>query len=130
MQSCGYGNGRTAGSLSPAGPTYAETMPPKNFLALRAYAPTGQIMLANLEALVTGAASHGGGWDPIVIQKVCSQPLDPANYSTCTSASGWIELTDLNTFLSWIQNTGQPGGAPAGTVFGTVGAAVTASGGS
>jgi peptidoglycan/xylan/chitin deacetylase (PgdA/CDA1 family) len=56
VQNCGYNNARTAGSLSPAGPTYAETLPPKNWLALRAYAPTGQISLANLEALVTGAA--------------------------------------------------------------------------
>src|SRR6185437_8519008 len=38
-QGCGYGNARTAGSLSPAGPTYAETLPPKNWLAMRAYAP-------------------------------------------------------------------------------------------
>jgi peptidoglycan/xylan/chitin deacetylase (PgdA/CDA1 family) len=130
VQSCGYGNARTAGSLSPAGPVYAETLPPKNFLALRAYAPTGQITLASLEALVAGAASHGGGWDPVVIQKVCSQALDPANYGTCTAASGWIELADLSAFLSWVQDTGQPGGAPAGTVFGTVGAAVAAAGGS
>jgi peptidoglycan/xylan/chitin deacetylase (PgdA/CDA1 family) len=130
VQSCGYGNARTAGSLSPAGPTYAETMPPKNFFALRAYAPTGQITLASLEALVTGAASHGGGWDPVVIQKVCSQALDPANYGTCTSASGWVELSDLTAFLSWVQAEGQAGGAPAGTVFATMGAAVAAAGGS
>src|SRR5205085_10206506 len=84
-QNCGYGNARTAGSLSPAGPAYAESLPPKSWLGLRAYAPGGQVTLANLEALVSGAASHGGGWAPIVIQKVCSQTLDPSNYSTCTS---------------------------------------------
>jgi len=80
VQNCGYANARTAGSLSPAGPTYAETLPPKNWLALRAYAPTGQISLANLETLVSGAASHGGGSVPIVIGKVCSQTQDPSNY--------------------------------------------------
>jgi peptidoglycan/xylan/chitin deacetylase (PgdA/CDA1 family) len=37
VQNCGYGNARTAGSLAPAGPTYAETLPPKTWLALRAY---------------------------------------------------------------------------------------------
>jgi hypothetical protein len=111
VQSCGYGNARTAGSLSPAGPTYAETLPPKNWLALRAYAPGGQVTLANLESLVSGAASHGGGWVPAVMQKVCSQALDPANYATCTSASGWVDLADLNAFLSWVQNAGQAGGA-------------------
>jgi hypothetical protein len=57
VQNCGYGNARTAGSLAPAGPTYAETLPPKNWLALRAYAPTGQVSLASLQALVTGAAA-------------------------------------------------------------------------
>ncbi|HEV3069416.1 MAG TPA: chitobiase/beta-hexosaminidase C-terminal domain-containing protein [Streptosporangiaceae bacterium] len=121
-QNCGYANARTAGSLSPAGPAYAETLPPRNWLALRAYAATGQISLSNLESLVTGAASHGGGWVPIVIGKVCSQTADPSNYSTCTASSGWIDLADLNTFLSWVQNAGQTGGGPAGAVFKTMGA--------
>jgi peptidoglycan/xylan/chitin deacetylase (PgdA/CDA1 family) len=126
VQNCGYGNARTAGSLSPTGPTYAETLPPKTWLALRAYAPTGQISLANLESLVSGAAAHGGGWTPIVISKVCSQTADPNNYSTCTASSGWIDLADLNTFLTWVQNAGQSGGAPAGTTFGTMGSTVSA----
>lgn len=120
-QNCGYGNARTAGSLAPGGPVYAETVPPKTWLALRAYAPTGQVSLSSLESLVTGAAGHGGGWVPIVIGKVCSQTQDPANYTTCTASSGWIDLADLNTFLSWVQNAGQSGGAPAGTAFGTMG---------
>jgi peptidoglycan/xylan/chitin deacetylase (PgdA/CDA1 family) len=128
VQGCGYNNARTAGSLSPAGPIYADGLPPKDWLALRAYAPTGQITLANLESLVTGAASHGNGWVPVVIQKVCSQAVDPNNYATCTSSSGWIDLADLNTFLSWVQNAGQADGAPAGTIFSPLGAtgAITA----
>src|SRR6266699_2395871 len=120
VQSCGYGNARTAGSLSPTGTLYAETLPPKTWLALRAYAPTGQISLSNLESLVSGAVAHGGGWVPIVIGKVCSQTLDPANYSTCTASSGWIDLGDLNTFLNWVQSAGQSGGAPTGTAFNTM----------
>jgi peptidoglycan/xylan/chitin deacetylase (PgdA/CDA1 family) len=128
VQGCGYNNARTAGSLSPSGPAYAETLPPKDWLALRAYAPTGQVTLAHLEALVTGAASKGGGWDPVVIQKVCSQALDPSHYATCTSSSGWIDLSDLTSFLSWVHNAGQPGGAPAGTVFSPVGATATSLG--
>jgi peptidoglycan/xylan/chitin deacetylase (PgdA/CDA1 family) len=126
VQNCGYGNARSAGSLSPAGPTYAETLPPRNWLSLRAYAPGGQITLANLESLVSGAASHGGGWVPIVIQKVCSQTQDPASYSTCTASSGWIDLGDLNTFLTWVQNAGQSGGAPAGAAFSTIASAAKA----
>jgi peptidoglycan/xylan/chitin deacetylase (PgdA/CDA1 family) len=123
VENCGYGNARSAGGLSPGGALYAETLPPKTWLSLRVYAPTGQILLSNLEALVTGAATHLGGLVPIVIQKVCSLALDPSNYTTCTAASGWIELADLNTFLTWVQNAGQSGGAPAGSVFSTIGAA-------
>ncbi len=120
-QSCGYGNGRTAGSLSPTGSTYAETLPPRSWMALRAYAPSGQVTLANLESLVTGASAKGG-WIPIVIGKVCSETLDPSNYSACTSTAGWIQLSDLQAFISWVQDAGQSGGAPAGTVFQTMGA--------
>ena len=122
VQSCGYGNARTAGSISPTGATYAESLPPRSWLALRAYAPSGQITLANLEAVVTGAAAHGGGWIPIVIQQVCSSTLDAANYAKCTSSAGWIALSDLQAFISWVQGAGQSGDAPSGTVFQTMGA--------
>jgi len=126
VQSCGYGNARTAGSLSPTGATYAESLPPRNWLALRAYAPPGRVTLANLESLVSGAATRGGGWMPVVIQRVCSATLDPSNYASCSSGSGWIDLGDLQTFISWVQNAGQSGSAPAGTVFQTMGATATA----
>src|SRR6266699_3853559 len=127
VQNCGYGNARTAGSLSPTGSTYAETLPPRNWLALRAWAPSGQVTLANLESIVTGAAANGGGWIPIVIQKVCSQALDPSNYSTCTSSAGWVDLGDLQTFVSWVQGAGQANKAPSGTAFKAMGATAKSS---
>ena len=117
---CGYGIARSAGSLSPTGPTYAEKLPPNDWYATRAWAPSGQVTLANMEALVTGAASHGGGLSQIVITRVCSQTEDPGGYATCTTAAGWIELDDLNSFLDWMGNAGQNGGAPAGAVLSTV----------
>jgi peptidoglycan/xylan/chitin deacetylase (PgdA/CDA1 family) len=120
VQGCGYGNARTAGSLTPTGPTYAETIPPKSWMALRAYAPSGQVTLANLESLVTNASAKGG-WVPIVIGKVCSSTLDQSNYSACTSSAGWIQLSDLQAFIAWVQGAGQSGDAPAGTVLGTMG---------
>ncbi len=120
VKSCGYGNGRSAGSLSPAGPTYAETLPPKDWFATRAYAPGGQMTLANMQALVAGAAAHNGGWSQLVIGRVCSQAQDPANYTACTASAGWVELADLNSFLDWMGNAGQSGGAPAGAVLSTV----------
>ena len=119
VKNCGYGNARTAGSLSPTGPVYAETVPPVDWYGTRAYAPSA-VTLANLQSLVNGASTHGGGWSQIVIGKVCSQTLDPANYSTCSTSSGRIELADLNSFLDWMANAGQPGGAPAGAVLSTL----------
>ena len=124
VKNCGYGNARTGSGLSPTGTVYAETLPPRDFFATRAYAP-GQVTLANVESLVTGAASHGGGWAQVVIGKVCSQALDSTNYPTCSTSSGWMELADLNSFLTWLQSAGQSGGAPAGTVIKTVGATAT-----
>jgi peptidoglycan/xylan/chitin deacetylase (PgdA/CDA1 family) len=120
VQNCGYGNARTAGSLAPAGAAYAETLPPTNWLTLPAYAPGGQVTLANLKSLVSGAASHGGGWIPVSIQRVCSAALDKANYRSCTTAAEWVDLGDLQAFISWVQNAGHPGGAPAGSVFQTM----------
>ncbi|MGZ4600090.1 chitobiase/beta-hexosaminidase C-terminal domain-containing protein [Oryzihumus sp.] len=123
VKTCGYGSGRSAGSLSPSGPTYAEALPPADWYATRAWAPSGQVTLANLKALVTGAASKGGGWSQVVIGRVCDQGLDAANYTACTASAGWVELADLNAFLDWIGNAGQSGGAPAGAALSTVRAA-------
>jgi peptidoglycan/xylan/chitin deacetylase (PgdA/CDA1 family) len=120
VKACGYGSGRSAGSLSPGGPTYAEALPPVDWFATRAYAPNGQMTLANMKALVNGAASHHGGWSQLVIGRVCSQALEPSNYAPCTGTSGWVELADLNAFLDWMGSAGQTGSAPAGTALGTV----------
>ena len=120
VKNCGYGVARSAGSLSPTGPTYAEKLPPNAWYSTRAYAPSGQVTLANLKALVNGAASSGGGWTQAVITRVCSQTEDPNGYTACTGASGWIELSDLNSFLDWMGQAGQSGGAPAGAVLSTV----------
>ncbi|HET7661009.1 MAG TPA: polysaccharide deacetylase family protein, partial [Oryzihumus sp.] len=90
VKSCGYGNARTAGGLSATGATYAETLPPANWFATRAYAPS-TVTLANLQSLVSGAASHNGGWTQIVIGRVCDQTLDSANYTSCSGSSGHIE---------------------------------------
>jgi peptidoglycan/xylan/chitin deacetylase (PgdA/CDA1 family) len=127
VQSCGYGNARTAGSISATGPVYAETLPAKSWLGVRAYAPAGQVTLAAMQSVVTAAAAHGGGWVPIVIAKVCSQALDPSNYSSCTTSAGWVELADLQSFISWMQNSGLSGGGPAGAQLKTVAAAVASS---
>ena len=120
VQNCGYGSARTAGSLSPTGAVYADTLPPSNWLTLPAYASGGRVTLDSLKSLVTGAAAHGGGWIPISIQRVCSAALDQPNYRSCTAAPGWADLGDLQAFINWVQKAGLSGSAPAGTVFQTM----------
>ena len=75
---------------------------------------------------MSGAAAHGGGLIPISVKQVCSVALDKANYSSCISSPGWVDLGDLRAFISWVKNAGQPGSAPAGTVFQTMEAAAKA----
>ena len=126
---CGYGGARSSGSLSAAGPRYSGPNPPSDdYYDIRAWAPSTQITLAQLQSLVTGAFNNPdqGGWAPILIQRVCDQTLDPDNYASCTTGA-WIELSDLNAFLDWVQAAGQPNGAPAGTTIATVGAVLAAS---
>jgi PKD repeat protein len=111
---------------------YAESIPAKDRYAIRTLydPPTGSpanvppLTLSHLQAAVTAAADHGGGWVPLVFHEICSQQHDPANYSFCISDWGPIELSTLNQFLDWLQNTGQAGGAPARTVVQTVSEAV------
>jgi peptidoglycan/xylan/chitin deacetylase (PgdA/CDA1 family) len=128
VQSCGFSNARTTGGIdnsgAGAGPVYAETIPPQNPYAVRAVynstAPAA-LTLSYLENSVTAAAQNGGGWVPLTFHKICSQTYDPANYSSCISdAASPTELDTFNAFLTWLQNAGQPGGAPAGTVVKTV----------
>ena len=125
---CGYGSARSSGSLSPAGPRYSGPNPPDDYYDIRAWAPSTQLTLAQLQSLVTGAYNNPaqGGWSPVVIQRVCDQTLDPDNYATC-KIGAWIELADLNAFLDWVQNAGQANGAPPGTMIDTIGATLTAS---
>jgi peptidoglycan/xylan/chitin deacetylase (PgdA/CDA1 family) len=121
VKDCGYGNARTAGGISSTGPNYVEMSPPADFLATAAYAPSGAVSLADLQAVVNGASAQGGGWTQIVLQNVCSEPLDPGSYSSCKSSGGNVELDDLNAFLDWVGAAGQAGGAPSETVLQTVG---------
>jgi peptidoglycan/xylan/chitin deacetylase (PgdA/CDA1 family) len=120
-QSCGYGNARTADSIV-SGPDSVnpESVPPRSWLGIGSYAPS-QLTLANMEAVVTEASAAGGGWVPIVIGPVCSEALDPSNYQACTSSWGSVELADLQSFISWMQDAGQSGSAPTDAQFQTVG---------
>src|SRR3954454_7581699 len=133
VQSCGYTSGRAAGGIDVAGdgagPTYSETTPAKDAYAIRTLydAPADAtppnvppLTLAHLESAVTAAAQHGGGWVPLVLHDICSQRFDPDNYNFCINDWGPIELDTLNALLDWLNNSGQPGGAPPRTAVETV----------
>jgi hypothetical protein len=115
VQGCGYTSARTAGGLSAAGPIYAESQPPKNVLALRAYAPSGQITLTNLEALVSGVLRRrlGPGRDP----EGLFPDAGPSRLQHVQYRVGVDRPRRPHTFLNWVNAAGQPGGATPGTTF-------------
>ncbi len=119
---CGYSNARSGGGVTSSGPVYAETVPPLDMYATRTWASPGgaEVTLAALKAAVLGASSHGGGWLQLQGHVVCSQEFLPSDYDTCVGYYGHMELSTLNAFLDWMQNAGQPGGAPAGVTMETV----------
>jgi peptidoglycan/xylan/chitin deacetylase (PgdA/CDA1 family) len=120
VKTCGYMAGRAVGGFSPSGPAYSETLPPKDAYAVRTLSntSTSAIQLATLQNAVTAAASHGGGWVPLVFNQVCRQ--GDANYSTCMASSKPIDSAVFSQFLDWLANAGQAGGAPTDTVVKTV----------
>jgi peptidoglycan/xylan/chitin deacetylase (PgdA/CDA1 family) len=71
---CGYSSGRGAGDLlgpgCPCPP--AESLPPVDPENLRTPIASGTgTTLADLEATVTAAEDHGGGWVPLVFHGIC-----------------------------------------------------------
>jgi peptidoglycan/xylan/chitin deacetylase (PgdA/CDA1 family) len=127
VQNCGFSTARITGGIDRngvgAGPVYAETIPPQDRYATRTVYNGGgaaQLTLSYLENSVTAAAQNGGGWVPFVFHEICSQAYDSANYSSCLTSWAPVELDTFNAFLDWLQNAGQPGGAPAGTSVQTV----------
>lgn len=131
-QSCGFRSARITGGIDRngvgAGPVYAETIPPQDPYATRTVYNGGgaaPLTLSYLENSVIAATQNGGGWVPFVFHEICSQTYDPANYSYCSTSWAPIELQAFNAFLDWLQNAGQPGGAPAGTSVQTAGQVIT-----
>lgn len=119
VSGCGYLSGRTIGGLPGTVAPYAETIPPADAYNVRtANFPTGPVTLATMQNAVTAASTNGGGWVPMSFNQVCHQ--GDSNYSTCMASSKPVDDAVLAQFLDWLQNTGQSGGAPAGTSVDTV----------
>jgi peptidoglycan/xylan/chitin deacetylase (PgdA/CDA1 family) len=109
VKACGYQTGRTAGSVSADGPTYAESEPPEDPYATKALSASynGPITLQTLQDAVNAAAQHGGGWLQLVFHEVCYQ-ADPA-FASCLTSYRPVDDETMRAFLDWMQK-----GAPAG----------------
>ncbi|WP_448616169.1 polysaccharide deacetylase family protein [Modestobacter sp. URMC 112] len=122
-RSCGYESARSAGSVSPDGPVFAETVPPLDpFDTMALDGPGGAeaesanstpLTLDYLQRAVRAASENGGGWVQVVLHHVCTSG-DP-ELAACTSSTAPIMDTTLAEFLDWLQD-----GAPAGTTVRTV----------
>ena len=77
VKACGYRSARSAGTVSPDGPNYAERIPPRYPYGTWALDADGgsdaPIRLDYLKRAVSAAASHGGGWVQLVLHHVCER---------------------------------------------------------
>ena len=133
VQGCGYTSGRAAGGIDVAGdgagPVYAETTPPKDPFATRTVydAPSGQpaerpaaARWPTCEPRSPPPRRTAAAGSSSSSTRSARRHYDPANYSFCISDWGPVELNTLNALLDWLQNAGQPGGAPPRTDVQTV----------
>jgi peptidoglycan/xylan/chitin deacetylase (PgdA/CDA1 family) len=109
VQACGYQSGRTGGTLTPAGPHYSEDIPPKNAYAIRILGTTynGPITLQSLQDAVNGAASHGGGWIPMLFHVICFE--GDSTFDSCMAGYRTVSDTTLNQFLTWLDGQASNG---------------------
>src|SRR4051794_2408696 len=125
VKSCGYQSGRSAGSVSPGGPVFAETVPPQDPYSTMALdgpdgalneglgGPTGPLTLPYLQSAVVSAADYGGGWVQVIIHRICV-PSNPG-FADCMSSEAPIEESTFGAFLDWLKDA-----APDGTTVRTV----------
>jgi peptidoglycan/xylan/chitin deacetylase (PgdA/CDA1 family)/archaellum component FlaF (FlaF/FlaG flagellin family) len=82
-QGCGYNSARTTTE------TVAESIPPADPYALRVAHGSD---LASLQASITNAEQHGGGWVQLVFHQICNG---------CDT--DWISRSDFTALLDWLQ---------------------------
>jgi peptidoglycan/xylan/chitin deacetylase (PgdA/CDA1 family) len=125
VKSCGYLAARAIGGLTSAGPAFSESVPPADPFALGTPgrpSPT-HLRLAELERAVISAASNGGGWVPLVFNRVCHRGATKASqpwFRACMSTPRAVSAAVFSSFLDWLKNSGRSGGAPVGTRVETV----------
>jgi peptidoglycan/xylan/chitin deacetylase (PgdA/CDA1 family) len=101
---CGYDSARRAGGVNPAGPNYADRVPPiEGRYSIRAlpFAP-GPITFADMRTAAENAYANGGGWIPMLFHQVCYQ--GKASYDTCMGRSRPVDAAALEQFLAWAKS--------------------------
>ncbi|MDQ0031463.1 peptidoglycan/xylan/chitin deacetylase (PgdA/CDA1 family) [Arthrobacter bambusae] len=97
VKNCGYNSARSeggfVGSCESVCP-YAESSPADDPYKVRTASPVvTTTRLSDIEQQITDAATHGGGWVPLVFHDVCDACSDMA-----------ISPADFETLLNWIQS--------------------------
>jgi peptidoglycan/xylan/chitin deacetylase (PgdA/CDA1 family) len=101
---CGYQSARRAGGVNPAGPNYADRVPPiEGPYSIRAlpFAP-GPITFADMRTAAENAYANGGGWIPMLFHQVCYRAK--ANYEACMGGSRPVDAAALDQFLTWAKS--------------------------
>ena len=108
---CGYQSGRSGGSLGGAGQPPAETVPPRDPMAIRVLGSTtdGPITFASLKGAVRAAEAQGGGWVPMLFHDVCYP--GGTEYAACMAGYRPVDVRVIDRLLGWIGH--QPSGAVA-----------------
>jgi peptidoglycan/xylan/chitin deacetylase (PgdA/CDA1 family) len=110
---CGYNSARGLGDVvDPEGDctgcVYAETTPPPDPYYLRAPDEVESTWtLANMEAEVTNAQKHGGGWVILTYHHVCT-PIQPAGSLTCPADLSTTP-TIFDAFITWLAGQAKNG---------------------
>jgi peptidoglycan/xylan/chitin deacetylase (PgdA/CDA1 family) len=135
VRSCGYRSARTAGGVNPAGPLFAEAVPPMDRFATAALdgpeaadqrgavtQPAQPLTLEELKGAIVSAAAQSTAqntdgvddrWVQIVLHRICAT-TDPM-FLQCMSSQSPIDDHAFRAFLDWLRH-----GAPSGTVVRTV----------
>jgi peptidoglycan/xylan/chitin deacetylase (PgdA/CDA1 family) len=125
VKSCGYQSGRSAGSVSPGGPVFAETVPPKDpYSTMALDGPNGALTegsghstdpltLPDLQRAVVSAANHEGGWVQVIFHRVCVS--SDRRFAECMSSDAPVEVSTFAAFLDWLKDA-----SPDGTTVRTV----------
>jgi peptidoglycan/xylan/chitin deacetylase (PgdA/CDA1 family) len=69
VQQCGYNSARVAWGIGDG--VYADTLPPSDMWAIKSPSSADASTLSQLQAFVTGAETHDGGWVPFHFHDVC-----------------------------------------------------------